>query len=205
MIENITEFWYLYIVLLVLIVITPFVLKKAFGTASRRSKEVNAMIEKAKREKELRDAYRDLTAEIIEKSPAESLFEGTALCLEAKCQKSENTENFYNELTQGQKYIYALYYLLTDAKTELSLFFKTSGKPLTTDAVEGAENALPREVVALIKQMFERYDDENESASVIAEEIEKANSYFKLLSANTNLFKAIGEYIKANPQDFINK
>ncbi|MBQ7102029.1 MAG: hypothetical protein IJN81_10355, partial [Clostridia bacterium] len=61
MLENMKDFWYLYILLFVFIIITIFVCIKAFGAASRHSKEVNALIEKAKRNKELRETYKDLT------------------------------------------------------------------------------------------------------------------------------------------------
>lgn len=204
MIESIKHFWYLYLILFILIILTAFVCKKAFGAASRHSKEFNANLAKLKREKELRDAYSELTEEIIASAPADTLFEGTALCMEAKCQKSENTSAFYLSLSDYQKLIYAYFYLAGDAKKDkLSAFFAQSTKPLTSDALAAAEKMLSAQAYAIVKDMHDRYDDDNENASVIPEEIAELDEKFKELTDDINLFAAGGEFIKKNPKEFI--
>ena len=204
MIESIKHFWYLYLILFILIILTAFVCKKAFGAASRHSKEFNANLAKLKREKELRDAYSELTEEIIASAPADTLFEGTALCMEAKCQKSEDTSAFYLSLSDYQKLIYAYFYLAGDAKKDkLSAFFAQSTKPLTSDALAAAEKMLSAQAYAIVKDMHDRYDDDNENASVIPEEIAELDKKFKELTDDINLFAAGGEFIKKNPKEFI--
>lgn len=204
MIESIKHFWYLYLILFILIILTAFVCKKAFGAASRHSKEFNANLAKLKRDKELRDAYSELTEEIIASAPADTLFEGTALCMEAKCQKSEDTSAFYLSLSDYQKLIYAYFYLAGDAKKDkLSAFFAQSTKPLTGDALAAAEKMLSAQAYAIVKDMHDRYDDDNENASVIPEEIAELDEKFKELTDDINLFAAGGEFIKKNPKEFI--
>ena len=204
MIESIKHFWYLYLILFILIILTAFVCKKAFGAASRHSKEFNANLAKLKRDKELRDAYSELTEEIIASAPADTLFEGTALCMEAKCQKSEDTSAFYLSLSDYQKLVYAYFYLAGDAKKDkLSAFFAQSTKPLTSDALAAAEKMLSAQAYAIVKDMHDRYDDDNENASVIPEEIAELDEKFKELTDDINLFAAGGEFIKKNPKEFI--
>ena len=204
MLENMKNFWYLYILLFVFIVITIFVCMKAFGAASRHSKEVNAIIAKAKRNKELRDAYKELTAEIIANAPSATLFEGIALNMEAVCQKNEDTNGFYEALSDGQKKVYAFYYLASEAKEiSLSAFFKQSGRPLTSDAVAAAKEFLNNEIYMIINEMFACYDEENENASVIPENIEKLNADFAQAIKDTDLFASGGEYIKKNSSEFL--
>lgn len=204
MIESIKHFWYLYLILFILIILTAFVCKKAFGAASRHSKEFNANLAKLKRDKELRDAYSELTEEIIASAPADTLFEGTALCMEAKCQKSEDTSAFYLSLSDYQKLVYAYFYLAGDAKKDkLSAFFAQSTKPLTSDALAAAEKILSAQAYAIVKDMHDRYDDDNENASVIPEEIAELDEKFKELTDDINLFAAGGEFIKKNPKEFI--
>ena len=204
MIESIKHFWYLYLILFILIILTAFVCKKAFGAASRHSKEFNANLAKLKREKELRDAYSELTEEVIASAPADTLFEGTALCMEAKCQKAEDTSAFYLSLSDYQKLIYAYFYLAGDAKKDkLSAFFAQSTKPLTSDALAAAEKILSAQAYAIVKDMHDRYDDDNENASVIPEEIAELDEKFKELTDDINLFAAGGEFIKKNPKEFI--
>ncbi|MBR3802294.1 MAG: hypothetical protein IKK37_02455 [Clostridia bacterium] len=204
MIESIKHFWYLYLLLIFLIILTAFVCKKAFGAASRHSKEFNANLAKLKREKELRDAYSELTEEVIASAPSDTLFEGTALCMEAKCQKSEDTSAFYISLSQAQRLIYAYFYLAGDAKeNKLSAFFAQSTKPLTSDALAATEKMLSTEAYEIVKEMYDRYDTDNEYASVIPEEIAELDEKFKELTDDINLFAAGGEFIKKNPKEFI--
>ena len=205
MLENMKEFWYLYILLFVLIIITIFVWKKAAAAASKHKKEVNELMAKAKRNKEVRDAYKDLNSQIIENAPADSLFEGVALNLEAACQKAENTDNFYDSMTAGQKKVYAYYYLASEAKEiSLSAFFKASCRPLTSDAVDAAKIFVTSDIYAVIKEMFDCYDETNEEASVIPQNINRLNEEFVNLTADVNLFSPAGEYIKQHPDEFLN-
>lgn len=203
MIESIKHFWYLYLLLIFLIILTVFVCKKAFGAASRHSKEFNESLAKAKRDKELRDAYSELTEEVISSAPADTLFEGTALCMEAKCQKAEDTSAFYDTLSQSQRLVYAYFYLAGDAKKDkLSAFFAQSKKPLTSDALAAAEKILSAEICSIVKEMHDRYDEDNEDASVIPEEIAELDEKFRELTQDTNLFTEGGEFIKKNPKEF---
>jgi len=204
MLENIRDFWYLYVLLFIFIIITIFVCIKAFDAASRHSKEVNALIAKAKRNEELRDAYKVLTAEIIANAPSAALFEGVALNMEAACQKTEDTNGFYERLSDGQKKVYAFYYLASEAKEYgLSAFFKESSRPLTSDAVAAAKEFLSNDIFMIINEMFACYDEENESASVIPETVNKFDEEFKNLTNDIDLFTLAGEYIKNNASEFL--
>ena len=204
MFENIRDFWYLYVLLFVFIIITIFVCIKAFGAASRHSKEVNALIAKAKRNKELRDAYKVLTAEIIANAPSAELFEGVALNMEAACQKTEDTNSFYEALSDVQRKVYAFYYLASEAKEfGLSAFFKESSRPLTSDAVAAAKEILSSDIYSVINEMFACYDEENEKASVIPETVNRLNEEFKNLTNDIDLFTLAGKYIKNNASEFL--
>ena len=204
MLENMKDFWCLYILLFIFIIITIFVCIKAFGAASRHSKEVNALIEKAKRNKELRDAYKELTVEVISNAPSAALFEGVALNMEAACQKAEDTNGFYASLSDGQKKVYAFYYLASEAKEiSLSAFFKESARPLTSDAVAAAKEFLSNGIFLIINEMFACYDEENENASVIPETVNRLNDEFKALTKDVDLFTPAGNYIKNNAGEFL--
>ncbi len=203
MIDNMREYWYLYLILLGLIVLTVFVVRKAAAASRRVHGRNNELIAKAKREKELRDAYADLTEEIIAAAPAESLFEGIALILESRCQTASDSLAFYNGLTQPQQFIYSIYYLLTDAKEKkLSDFFRSSTQPLTGDAAKAAQAMLDADAAQTVRQMFDCFDEDNENASVLPEILNKLDSEFAKLSEESNLFDKCGEYIKKNPLFF---
>ncbi len=204
MIEYITTYWYLFVILIVMIVLTVFVSNKALAASTKRRQEMNEMMEKAKRAKELRDAYRELTPEIIANAPADSLFEGIALNLEYTCQKAEDTDSFYDSMTDGQKKVYALFYLLSDAKeATLSAFFKSSYRPLTSDAVNAAKEIFDSGISNIIEAMFSFFDENNENVSLNAQDIDKLNEEFENIMNRKNLFTQAGEYIKTNAAEFL--
>ena len=204
MTEHFVRYWYLYLILFIMIVLTVFVGKKALAASSKRRKELDDMMAKAKSAKELREAYGNLTQQIIDNAPAASLFEGTALNLEYACQKTDDTNGFYEAMTDGEKKIYALFYLLTDAKdSALSTFFKSSYRLLTSDAVEAAKEILDSRACAVIEAMFNCYDENNEEASVIPQEIDRLDKEFDEIAKATDLFAASGEYIKKNAGQFL--
>ncbi len=204
MIEYFKTYWYLFVILFAMIVLTLFVGKKAITASVKRREEMNKIIEKAKRAKELRDAYRELTPEIIANAPAAALAEGVALCLESSCQKTEDTDGFYDSMTDGQKKIYALYYLISDAnESNLSAFFKSSYRPLTSDAVNAAKEIFDSSVYTIIETMFEAYDENCENVSVTPQDIDRLNDEFDTITKSKDLLAAAGEYIKANENEFI--
>ena len=205
MLENMKEYWYLYLILFALIVLTIFVIKKAAEASKRTHGRNQALIAKAKREKELRDAYANLTEEIIAAAPAETLFEGVALILENQCQKAVSSTAFYQGLTRPQQLIYSVYYLLTDAKEKsLSAFFRSSTQPLTGDAAEAAAAMLDPVAAETVKAMFDCFDENNESASVIPEVLDELDGRFAARLAQDNLYVSCGEYIKKNSVFFCN-
>lgn len=205
MIENMSEYWYLYLILFGLIILTVFVIKKASAASRRVHGRNNELIAKAKREKELRDAYADLTEEIIAAAPADALFEGVALILENQCQKVSDTLTFYNNLTQPQQFIYSVYYLLTDAKEKkLSAFFRNSTQPLTGDAAKAAQAMLDTDTAKTVRQMFDCFDEDNENASVIPEVLDKLDAAFTEQRQEKDRFVQCGEYIKKNSSFFCN-
>ncbi len=204
MLENMREYWYLYLVLLGLIVLTAFVVRKAAQASKRTHNRNLALLEKAKREKELRDAYKNLTGEIIAAAPERSLFEGIALILENKCQKANSSAAFYQSLTRPQQLVYAVYYLLTDAKEQsLSAFFRQSAQPLTGDAAEAAAAMFDAQTAETVKKMFDCFDENNENASVIPEVLDELDKQFRERQEQNDLYDSCGDYIKKNATFFV--
>jgi hypothetical protein len=203
MLENVKEYWYLYLVLLGLIVLTAFVIKKAAEASKRTHGRNQALLAKARREKELRDAYANLTEEIIAAAPADTLFEGIALILENQCQKSSDVNTFYNSLNRPQQLVYAAFYLLTDTKeATLSAFFRRSTQPLTGDAAEAAAKMFNPQTAEIVRNMFDCFDEDNESASVIPEVLDKLDERFSAQLSQNNFYISCGEYIKKNSTFF---
>ena len=103
------EYWYLWLLLIVLCVITVFVLSKASAAAKKHNNERDALLREYDRKKALKDEFSFLTREKAESSDPETLFEGVSAVLQAKTEKAEDPEKVFGKFTEAQKYIYTLY------------------------------------------------------------------------------------------------
>ena len=101
--------------------------------------------------------------------------------------------------------IYAIYYLLTDTKeAKLSAFFRSSAQPLTSDAAEAAEAMLDAAAAETVRKMFDCFDENNESASVIPEVLAELDERFAAQLEQKNDYASCGAYIKKNAIFFCN-
>ena len=122
------EYWYLWLLLIVLCGITVFVLSKASAAAKKHNNERDALLREYDRKKALKDEFSFLTREKAESSDPETLFEGVSAVLQAKTEKAEDPEKVFGKFTETQKYIYTLYYFLEDTESDsLSFFFRNNG------------------------------------------------------------------------------
>ena len=97
------EYWYLWLLLIVLCVITVFVLSKASAAAKKHNNERDALLREYDRKKALKDEFSFLTREKAESSDPETLFEGVSAVLQAKTEKAEDPEKVFGKFTETQK------------------------------------------------------------------------------------------------------
>ena len=168
------EYWYLWLLLIVLCVITVFVLSKASAAAKKHNNERDALLREYDRKKALKDEFSFLTREKAESSDPETLFEGVSAVLQAKTEKAEDPEKVFGKFTETQKYIYTLYYFLEDTESgSLSFFFKNNGEPLTSLASKALCAVGENELSLIVEKEFSMYDENNEEVSVDKDEIER--------------------------------
>lgn len=102
------EYWYLWLLLIVLCVITVFVLSKASAAAKKHNNERDALLREYDRKKALKDEFSFLTREKAESSDPETLFEGVSAVLQAK-RKRPKTLKRYSANLQRRKNTFTLY------------------------------------------------------------------------------------------------
>ena len=96
------EYWYLWLLLIVLCVITVFVLSKASAAAKKHNNERDALLREYDRKKALKDEFSFLTREKAESSDPETLLEGVSAVLQAKTEKAEDPEKVFGKFTEAQ-------------------------------------------------------------------------------------------------------
>lgn len=194
---------YLILILAALIVLTIFVCIKAGKASSKRYKANEEIIKKLKEENELRNEFAILTASLAEKSEPEKLFKGVALNLQKKISDAADMNSAFDALTDEQKYIYALSFVVEDGGKKLSSFFRTNGQPLTGAALECVKSLFDGRIPEIFESEYNAFDPDNESASFIAEEIEKLDGEFASLADENLICATAGKYIKENIEKFI--
>jgi hypothetical protein len=183
--------------------LTVFVCFKAAQSSRKRYAANEKTMKKIKEENELCNEFAILTETLISSAESDRLFKGVALNLQKRvAEKSDITAEF-NSLSDEQKEIYALYSVIDDGEARLSGFFEVCGKPLTDVALRAIERLLDGEAVEAFRKEFDAYDDDNEAASVIPEEIKKLDESFRELAPVELICQKAGEFIKSAPEKFI--
>lgn len=194
---------YLIAIMAVLIVLTLFVCVKAGQASARRGKANEALIKKLKEENELRNEFAVLTETLVNKADSVSLFKGVALNLQKKISDAADMESEFKKLSDEQKMIYALSFVVEDGSEKLSSFFRINGKPVTDNALNAFGKLFDGRVYEIFESEYNSFDPDNEEASVIPEEIEKLDTEFISLADADTVCAAGGKFIADNCGKFI--
>ena len=196
MLESLTQFWYMWLVLAVLIVITAVVCKKASKAVKRKNEILQKQQEIIERYKMLVEKYSNLTAETAENADAKELAEGITSVLQYEIEKSENPDEYYENAENWRREVYALFYLDEDVSAEsLSFFFRNNGGPLPKEAVNGIESIGYDKIKSVVGQMFAMCDDKNENVSFDKERIAQLDEKFSSLYDKNEFFEKVKLYI----------
>ncbi len=198
MLEN--PYWFA--ILGVLIVITIFVCIKAGAASSKRYKANEAIIKKLKEENLLRNEFAVLTPSLVGSADPAKLFRGVALNLQKRISDSTDMNGEYEKLTQEQREIYALSFVVEDGGEKLSEFFKANGQPLTGAAYAGFTRLFSGKAVEIFTEEYNAFDSENETTSFIPAEIDKNDAEFSQLITPDFICETAGNFIKNNAEKF---
>lgn len=196
------EYWYLWVIFAVLVVVTVIVLKKASASLSLHNSDRQAVLKELERLKALKDKYSDLTDEKIDAAEPSELLQGVTAVLQAKVEKSENPNAVFNSFNGAQKNIYTLNYFIEDVRESLSFFFKNNGEPLISVADIALFEAGCEELSELCKVEFSMYDENNEEVSLSEEKLRETDQLFREAYSEEELLKKIKAYIKENAGEF---
>ena len=196
MLESLTQFWYMWLVLAVLIIITAFVGMKASKAVKRKNEILQKQQEIIERYKMLVEKYNNITLEIAENADAKELAEGVTSVLQYEIEKSENADEYYENAEKWRREVYALYYFDEDVSAEsLSFFFRNNGGPLPKEAVDGIESIGYEKISSVVGQMSAMCDDKNENVSFDKERIAQLNEKFSSVYDKNEFFEKVKLYI----------
>lgn len=203
MIQYFLERPYLIAIMAAVILLTLFVCFKAAQASARRTKGNEAIIKRLKEENELRNEFAILTETLATKSESDRLFKGAALNLQKKIHNAADMEAEFAALTQEQREIYALSFIIEDGGENLSGFFRTNGQPLTGEALNAVKRLFSGRALEIFETEYNAFDSENETQSMIPEEIKKLDEEFASLISTKEICIAAGNFMKENIEKFI--
>lgn len=193
---------YLVIILATLFILTLWVCYKADLARKRTSNENKRIIKKLAEENRLRNDFAILTPRLINEADNERLVRGIGINLFKSMENQPDLVAAFNELTQEQKEVYALYFLAEDGSERLSRFFEVNGQPLTGAAKQAVNKMFSGRFAEIFMKEYMAFDGEDENTSFVPSEIRALNDEFVSVLASTDFFGIIAGYIRANTGAF---
>lgn len=203
MIESLTTFWYLWLALAVLIVLSVFVWGKAMKASRRHREQIDKEIKAIDKERHLRETYSVLTPEIIENADPDELLEGISTFIQMRVEKSADINAEFSKFPAEFREMYALNFFCEDTTKSLSSFFRNNGEPLLSLAVPALKRIGANKSANLAREQFLMFDENNESVSYDVKRVEELDRKFSELDEAKTLRRTAADYIKNNKNNFI--
>lgn len=203
MIESLTTYWYLYLALAALIVLSIFVWGKAMKASRRHREQVEKEIKAIEKERHLRETYNTLTDEVIENADEDELLEGISTFVQMRVEKSADINVEFAKFSEDFREMYALNFFCEDIDVSLSSFFRNNGEPLVSLAVPALRRIGADKSANIVNEQFKMFDERNECVSYDVKRIEELDRKFAELDEAKVLRRTAADYIKKNQQAFI--
>ncbi len=204
MAEAFKQYWYLILALVLLVILTLWVIKKAALASQKYHGERQRQMEKLEYEAGVLKDFAALSEEKLKAADKKRAFDGVAMNIQKTLEKQPNMDSAFAALPEAQRRIYALYYLAEDSRDGLSEFFKCNSAPLTPVARDAVRELLPQNAVEAFEKEYNAYDPEDEVTSLIKGEIDENDRAYAEAMENFDFYTACVDYIIKNLPSFQN-
>lgn len=192
------EYWYLWLLLVILAVAAFFVWGKAAQAARKRGEKRAEIEEKLKYEARLRKEYAVLTTDVIADAPQDTLLDGAVCQLQQRLEKQADMTTAFQACTEPEREMYALYYLCEDGAQKLSHFFRVNGEPLLSLAPQALRHIDAQEEARIAAEEYEMFDEENEAVSLDQGRVEALDHAFAEAFQLARVKSLAADYIRAH-------
>ena len=197
------EYWYLWLLLVILAVAAFFVWGKAAQAARKRGEKRAEIEEKLKYEARLRKEYAVLTTDVIADAPQDTLLDGAVCQLQQRLEKQADMTAAFQACTEPEWEMYALYYLCEDGAQKLSHFFRVNGEPLLSLAPQALRHIDAQEEARIAAEEYEMFDEENEAVSLDQGRVEALDHAFAEAFQLARVKSLAADYIRAHAPAFL--
>lgn len=191
-----SERGYLIGVFVLVVIVFIVVLNRAAKAYSKHFNTVNEQKKQLEYLTNLKNKYRNITAEELAECPDVEILEGFALLSQIEMQKSDDMEAYFKSLPREKQYIYALDVFTQDGGAEV--FFGENGEILTSiidDALRiVGMDSFANELSGIAKM----YNKDDESVSFDKEKIENFDKTLNERDILTQIKVNSAKYIREN-------
>ena len=198
LIESVTDYWYMWLILAALIVFLIWSAKKAAHAVKKRRSRLDNESKELERYKYLLDKYSNFPPETVKNAEPKELFEGVTACVQRRIEKAVHMNEEFNLCPEWQRSVYSLWYFGEDTKKSLSFFYKNNGEPVVSLATEWFKIHMNKSISSLVSEMFSMYDENNDKVSLILSERDRLDEKFKEKFSENDFFAEVKKYILEN-------
>lgn len=196
------NYGYLLAVLAAVCVVFVIILYFAAKAYRKRTALYKAEEAEIKRLVALKEEFRPVTKQAIEKASDSELLEGIALSYQLTLQKEEDIEGKFALLNEDVKDIYALDVFVQD-KTSKE-FFSQNGEIIKDRIIPAFNKIGMTDLAQRTKPVYDMYDNGNEEVSYDVKKIEEFDAFIENSDILSQIKLKSAEYIKQNFESFIN-
>lgn len=201
--NNLMEYWYLWLLLIALSVAAVFVWGKASAAARKRGEKRAEIEAKLRYEARLKKEYAVLTADVIAEAPQDTLLDGVVCRLQQRLEQQADMTQAFEACSAQEREMYALYYVCEDGAQTLSGFFRINGEPLLSLAPQALRHVGAQEEARLAAEEYEMFDGENEAVSLDRVRLAELDRAFGAVFDLVRIKSLAADYIRANARDFL--
>ena len=194
------------VALALLAVLTVFVCLKAMLASRKRSEERERIIADIEKEKALRKEFKHVDETTFAQGKDNyRLITGMCAHVQQNIEKKEDMTAAFYELSEVEKYVYALGYVFEDSKKGLSDFFRSNGEPLLSTADKAVSEIVGGRFSEIFSPEFVMLDENDETTSVDNDALAKMDEEFRTVldGKGEEIYSAVAEYIRSNKDVFL--
>ena len=196
MAEWFSEYGYLIAVFFVVLVAFVVVLNKAAKAYSKHFNSVNEQKKQLEYMTNLKNKYRNITAEELEKCSADEILEGFALLTQIDMQKSDDMEDFFRNLPKEKQYIYVLDVFVSDGSVKE--FYTQNGEILTDIIIDALKAIGMIDCADKLSSVATMYNKDDESISFDSNTIDKFDAEINTMCILDEIKGKSAIFIKEN-------
>lgn len=200
--EWLSQYGYLIIVFVVLLIATVVLFFFAVRAYSKHNRTFKAQEQEMRRLLALKEKYMNFTEDTLSENDDKELLEGVALSYQIRLQRQEEPEKAFSQMSDIKKNVYVLDVFCADG--DVKTFFSENGDIVKERIIPALKMIGMDGFAQRLNHIYMMYDNSNEEVSYSEKALEEMNVYISERDILTEIKLRGAEYIKSNCEELKN-